>query len=70
MYHCSLIAVEQKKEGVIINLQIPQSLRDLIDEIVKKDTHGTLSEFVREAIREKIWREHPELIKNLVTDNR
>jgi Arc/MetJ-type ribon-helix-helix transcriptional regulator len=41
-------------------------MREIIDEIVEKDTHGTLSEFVREAIREKVWREHPELIKKLI----
>lgn len=60
--------MERKKENVIINLQIPQSLRELIDEIVFKDTHGTLSEYVRDAIREKLWREHPELIKKLVEE--
>lgn len=53
-------------KSCVINLQIPKSMREIIDEIVEKDTHGTLSEFVREAIREKVWREHPELIKKLI----
>jgi len=60
--------MERKKENVIINLQIPKSLRDLLDELVMKDTHGTLSEYVRDSIREKIWREHPEMIKGIVEE--
>lgn len=52
----------------MINLQIPKSLRDLLDELVMKDTHGTLSEYVRDSIREKIWREHPEMIKGIIEE--
>jgi Arc/MetJ-type ribon-helix-helix transcriptional regulator len=61
--------MERKKENVVINLQIPKSLRELLDELVMKDTHGTLSEYVRDSIREKIWREHPEMIKGIVEED-
>jgi len=62
------MVMERKKENVVINLQIPKSLRDLLDELVMKDTHGTLSEYVRDSIREKIWREHPEMIKGIIEE--
>jgi len=35
---------------------IPQTMRDLIEQVVSKDTHTNLSEFVRDAIRRRLER--------------
>ena len=34
---------------------------ETIDQYIKKDTHTTRSEFIRQAIREKIQRDAPDL---------
>jgi len=48
-----------------IVVRIPLSLRRLIEEHLRKDTHIDLSEFTREALREKIRFEAPELYKSV-----
>ena len=52
----------------ILNVRITQAMRDIIDEMVKLDTHTTISEFVRDAIRQKIKQEAPHLINNLLKE--
>ena len=52
----------------ILNVRITQAMRDIIDEMVKLDTHTTVSEFVRDAIRQKIKQEAPHLINNLLKE--
>jgi len=44
----------EKKESACWNLQVPKSLDDAVDEAVVKDWHYTKSEFVRDAVREKL----------------
>ena len=54
-----------KKELVNINVRVPRALKELIEEYVKCDLHANLSEFTRDALREKIQRDAPELYKQL-----
>jgi Arc/MetJ-type ribon-helix-helix transcriptional regulator len=44
---------------------IPQTMKDLIDQFVSMDMHTNLSEFVRDAIRQKLQKDAPHLYKQL-----
>jgi len=46
---------------VHMTVRVPKALKDLIKQHVELDTHINESEFVRDALREKIQRECPEL---------
>jgi len=48
-----------------ISLRIPTSLKKLIAKVVKHDTHLNESDFIREAIREKIRRDAPDFYTSL-----
>ena len=54
-----------KNELVNINVRIPKALKELILKYVKCDLHTNLSEFTRDALREKIQRDAPELYRQL-----
>jgi len=43
-------------------------MKKLIEHIVSADTHSNMSEFIRDAIRQKIQRENPGLIQAMVRD--
>ena len=53
------------KPDVKIGVRIPATLKALISEFVVQDTHLNESDFIRDAIREKIQREAPELYQSL-----
>jgi len=55
-----------KKELTNLNVKIPTTLKKLLEEHVKHDLHTNISEFTREAIRQKLEREAPDLLKKLV----
>lgn len=50
---------------VPLNVRIPKTLKRLIKECVALDAHSDVSDFVKEALREKIHRDAPELYKTL-----
>lgn len=50
---------------VIISVRLPVTLRDLVQKFIEKDTHLNESDFYRDAIRDKILREAPELYRKL-----
>lgn len=54
-----------KKEKAFIGVRMPKTLREMIEKHVLIDTYQNLSEFVRDAIRQKIQREAPELYKQI-----
>lgn len=54
-----------KKELTNLNVRVPTSLKELLEEFVKRDLHTNISEFTREALREKLARDAPELYKKL-----
>lgn len=47
-------------------VRFPRTLRDVLDAHVRRDTHMNWSEFVRDAVREKLMREAPDLYESLV----
>ena len=48
-----------ESQNTQISLRVPISLKKLISKIVEQDTHLNESDFIREAIREKIRRDAP-----------
>lgn len=54
-----------KKETAFIGVKIPKTLRELIEKYVLVATYQNFSEFVRDAIRQKIQRDAPELYKQV-----
>lgn len=59
-------AEEEKLVHLVV--RIPRPLRKLIEEHLRRDTHKDLSEFVRAALREKMWKEAPELYSQLFAE--
>ncbi|RLI82363.1 hypothetical protein DRP04_04130 [Archaeoglobales archaeon] len=54
-----------KKELTNLNVKIPTTLKQLLLQYVKRDLHTNISEFTREAIREKLRKDAPELYRQL-----
>jgi Arc/MetJ-type ribon-helix-helix transcriptional regulator len=54
-----------REEPVKISAWLPKTLKDLMDRYVARDAHLNASDLIRDAIREKIQREAPELYKQL-----
>lgn len=54
-----------KNNGAVVSARVPKTLKTLISKIVEIDGHMNESDFVRDAIREKIQRDAPELYKQL-----
>jgi len=54
-----------KKYLVNLNVKIPTTLKQLLEQYVKRDLHTNISEFTREALREKIQRDAPMLYAQL-----
>jgi len=46
-------------------VRVPRTLKELIQKVVERDTHLNEADFVRDAIREKIQRDAPDLYKQL-----
>lgn len=54
-----------KENMVHLNVRVPRNLKKLMKDYIDLDTHKDLSEFTRDAIREKIQRDAPDLYKKL-----
>ena len=53
------------EKDVRISARIPANLKQLMQQFVALDTHINESDLIRDAVREKIQREAPELYKKL-----
>jgi len=51
------------KKTEVVGARIPTKLRQAMREYIRQDTHINESDFVRAAIREKIKRDAPHLIR-------
>jgi len=60
----------ERKELTTICVMIPQTMRDLIEQVVSKDTHNSLSEFVRDAIRQKLQKDASHLYEELFRETK
>ena len=59
---------KKEREQILITLQIPSTMKELIERIVSADTHSNMSEFIRDAIRQKINRDYPGLISSTLKE--
>jgi Arc/MetJ-type ribon-helix-helix transcriptional regulator len=50
-----------------ISVRVTETLAEIIDEYLRRDAHVTPSDFVRDAIREKLKRDTPELYNSMFT---
>lgn len=50
---------------VALNVRVPKTLKKLIREFIELDAHKDISEFTRDALREKIQRDAPDLYYKL-----
>jgi len=50
---------------VRITARVPASLKELMWKYIQRGTHLNESDFIRDAIREKILRDAPELFRDL-----
>ena len=55
---------------VALNVRVPRTLKELIKEYVSLNTHKDISEFIRDAIREKIHRDAPHLYKKIFKETK
>lgn len=53
------------RKMVQLNVRVPQNLKKLMKEYIELDAHKDLSELTRDALRQKIQRDAPDLYKNL-----
>jgi len=56
------------RKSKIITFKMTPRLEVIISEYVQRDTHLNRSDFIRSAIREKIMRDAPHLIKEKMRD--
>jgi Arc/MetJ-type ribon-helix-helix transcriptional regulator len=57
------------KKGLIhLNVRVPARLKKLIKKYVQNGLHANVSEFTRDALREKLARDAPELYRQLFGD--
>jgi len=57
--------MSKKKKLVFVGVRMPLTLKELIEKHLERDTHQNLSEFIRDAIRQKLQREAPQLYAQL-----
>lgn len=50
---------------VSLNVRVPRTLKQLIRDYIELDAHKDISEFTRDALREKIQRDAPGLYRKL-----
>jgi Arc/MetJ-type ribon-helix-helix transcriptional regulator len=65
-YHCQPKEEENmSKNEVRVTVRMPRTLKELMTQFVALDTHINESDLVRDALREKIQKEAPELYRQL-----
>ena len=50
----------------VVATRVTWKTAELIDEFCKRDAHVNTADFIRDAIRDKLWREAPELYHRLL----
>ncbi len=53
-----------------IGIKIPKTLKDAVEHYVSYDTHATISDFVRDAIRFYLHEKAPGLLEQVVDNSR
>jgi len=58
------------KNEVRVTVRMPRTLKELMTQFVALDTHINESDLVRDAVREKIQKEAPQLYSQLFDDKK
>lgn len=61
--------LEAEIEKTFIGFRATVKFKELMQKYIVKDTHANLSDFIRSAIREKIQRDYPELMRTLFEED-
>jgi len=56
------------KETVNINVRITPTLKKIIEKYIEADTHINISDFARDALREKMKREAPWFLEEMLRE--
>jgi len=59
-----------KKWYSFVSVKFPKSLAKAMEKYVARDTHATVSEFVRTAVREKIQKDCPDIWQEVMEELR
>jgi len=54
-----------EQRAVYVGSKVPARLRELMEKFIEMDAHLNISDLIRDAVREKIQRDAPELYKSL-----
>ncbi|MCK4482851.1 hypothetical protein KAU55_06455, partial [Candidatus Bathyarchaeota archaeon] len=57
-----------EKQDAVVSARVPIKLKRLVEEFIHKDTHLNESDLLREALREKIRREAPDLYRRILQE--
>jgi len=55
----------KKQKDSVIAARVPRTLKDLIAKMIQVDAHINESDFLRDAVREKVQRDAPHLYEQL-----
>jgi Arc/MetJ-type ribon-helix-helix transcriptional regulator len=70
MFYGGKTVAQQKKELVNLNVRVPTTLKELIKKYIECDCHTNISDFARDALREKLAKDAPELYRRLFTQEK
>jgi len=59
------VTMAQKKEMESLNVRIPTTLKELMEKYVMLDCHANISDFTRDALREKLKRDASQLYEQI-----
>jgi Arc/MetJ-type ribon-helix-helix transcriptional regulator len=59
----------QKKEIESLHVRVPSTLKQLMQKYVELDYHINISDFTRDALKEKLKRDAPHLYKEVFKEN-
>ncbi|MEM2293924.1 MAG: hypothetical protein QXG39_05110 [Candidatus Aenigmatarchaeota archaeon] len=62
--------MRSEKEIIQVSFRIPRNLKEVIQAYLRHDLHMNLSDFFRDALREKIQRDAPELYRQLFQEGK
>ena len=69
LYHSDSRVLHMSKETVNINVRVTPTLKKIIEKYIDIDTHINISDFARDALREKIKRDAPWFFEEMFREN-
>ena len=62
-----MIFITEENNKIVIGAQITRVFKNVIDKYIENNDYISIGDFVRTAIREKMKRDAPELMRDLYT---